>query len=63
MTNFADALVRAAGVASVGGSVGASIGGSVAVLAGPAAVGVVASSGLAGSVFGFVGSLCSDLLD
>ena len=46
MSDFLDRLLKAAGAASVGGSVGASIGGSV----------VSAVSGIGGSVFGPAGT-------
>lgn len=46
MSDFHDRLLKAAGAASVGGSVGASIGGSV----------VSAVSGIGGSVFGPAGT-------
>ena len=62
MSNFSDAIVRAAAVSSVAGSVGASIGGSATAVFGPAAVGGAALGGFVASTAGFVGSLCSDLL-
>ena len=37
MSDFSDAIVRAAGASAVGGTVGASIGGSVTAVFGPAA--------------------------
>ena len=48
MSDLTDMLVRAAGVSSVAGTVGARIGGS-------------SVGGLIGSACGFVCSLCSDL--
>ena len=39
MSDFSDAIVRAAGASAVGGTVGASIGGSVTAVFGPAAAG------------------------
>jgi hypothetical protein len=61
MSDLTDMLVRAAGVSSVAGTVGASIGGSVTAVFGPAAAGGAAVGGLIGSAGGFVCSLCSDL--
>lgn len=61
MLDLCDAVVRAAGVSAVCGSVGAKVGGSVTAVFGPAAAGGAAVGGLIGSAGGFVCSLCSDL--
>ena len=61
MTNTTDVLVRAAGCASVGGSIEASIGGSVTAVFGPLAPAGAAVGGLVGSVVGCGASLLSDL--
>ena len=58
MSDLTDMLVRAAGVSSVAGTVGASIGGSVTAVFGPAAAGGAAVGGLIGSAGGFV-PICS----
>ena len=63
MSDFSDAIVRAAGASAVGGTVGASIGGSVTAVFGPAAAGGAAVGGMIGSAGGFVCSLCSDFFD
>ncbi len=62
MFNFCDTLVRAAGAASVGGTLGASIGGSVTAVFGPFSVSGAAVGGLIGSTVSATVSLCSDLV-
>ena len=61
MFSFGEILVRAAGAADAGGTVGARIGGSAAAVFGPGSVVTAAGGGLAGSALGFAGSVISDL--
>ena len=61
MSDLNDTLVRAAGCAAVGGTVGARIGGSVTAVFGPAAAGGAAVGGLIGSGVCCAASLLSDL--
>ena len=62
MSDLTDMLVRAAGVSSVAGTVGASIGGSVTAVFGPAAAGGAAVGGRGARLYYYLKILVSPFL-